>query len=175
MKIIGVHHVTVAVRDLEGARADFARLFGMEAGAVAAVPAFGVRVQDLAAGGDALQLAAPDSADTPVMRFIERKGEGFYNLALEVEDLDSAVDELARQGVRVSRPAEATPGLRSAFVAMAATHGLSIQLVERIRARAAPGPGDAGGPDEAPGREPAAAAAETPPLDLTPDEWSDVD
>ncbi len=176
MKIKRIHHVTVAVRDVAAARGTFERLFGAAAAdAVEQVPAFGIRALDLRIGDDTLQLVAPADADNPVMRFLERRGEGFYNLALEVEDLDGAVAELAALGVRVSEPVEAEPGVRSAFVTMAATHGLSIQLVEL--AGAAPERAEWAAPAApAPLDEPAVAPpAEPEPLDLTPDEWSDVD
>jgi methylmalonyl-CoA/ethylmalonyl-CoA epimerase len=178
MRIKRVHRITLAVRDVEAARATFERLFSAGAsGAATAVPAFGIRALDLQLGDDTLQLAAPLGADNPVMRFLERKGEGFYNVALEVEDLDAAVAELAALGVRVSDPAESEPGVRSAFVTMSATHGLSVQLVELARVEPAPEPvGEA--PVEAPEVEPEpapAAAPQRPTLDLTPDEWSDVD
>ena len=81
-------------------------------------------------------------------------------------------------GVRVSEPAESEPGLRSAFVTMTATHGLSVQLVELARVEPVP---EVAPPPEAPSSEPepvpaAAQPAERPaPIDLTPDEWSDVD
>ena len=182
VRIKRIHRLTLAVRDVNAARATFERLFGAApADGAVQVPAFGIRALDLRIGEDTLQLAAPADADNPVMRFLERKGEGFYNLALEVDDLDAAVAELAAQGVRVSEPVEAEPGVRSAFVTMTATHGLSIQLVELltpahaseipVAVRAEPDePADAP-PADAPAAEPPAS----PPLDLTPDEWSDVD
>ena len=184
MKVLRIHHVTAAVRDIEDARASFAALFGVGAGPVGAVDAFGVRAADIALGEDTLELVAPGDIDNPVMRFIERRGEGFYTLALEVDDLDAAVAELAGRGVRVSEPVEATPGVRTAFVAMAATHGLSIQLVETPRAAEPAPPADAqawAAPPSWPERPPSeppreeAPAPPRPPLDLTPDEWSDVD
>ena len=204
MKITRVHHLTIAVRDVDAARRTFEQFFGAEAlDGVAPVPAFGVRAVDLALGDSALELVAPAEPDNPVMRFLERKGEGFYTLALEVEDLDAAVAELASRDVRVSEPVEAQPGLRSAFVTMAATHGLSVQLVQVLRDEAAPGPEPEPEPAPKPSRpkqasarrsapaaeEPAAppeaemvpaapaepAGGAEPPLDLTPDEWSDVD
>ncbi|MBF6600268.1 MAG: VOC family protein [Dehalococcoidia bacterium] len=220
MKIRRIHHVTMAVQDLEAARAELAALFGAPAGPVDVVAPFVVRSTVVPLGEDTLQLVAPMDADNAVMRFIERRGEGFYTLALEVDDLDAAVAELRGRGVRVSDAVETRPDSRTAFVAMSATHGLSIQLVEpaappsppdgrtahddRWPARpafsrppgspatppliagrsaaadedagsreaaaaepAAPAPGDASPPDAAP--------ATRSPLDLTPDEWSDVD
>ncbi len=190
MKIIRIHHLTVAVRDLAAARATFAALIDVtDAGAASSVPAFGIRTAALPLGEDVLRLAAPESTDNPLMRFLERRGEGLYNVALEVDDLDAAVRELAAKGVRVSEPVLAEPGLRSAFVTMAATHGLSIQLVEvpareqeTATAPTAPepikpgrraAPKDAAAPpDTEPQSAPPPAAA---PLDLTPDEWSDFE
>ncbi|HKW02906.1 MAG TPA: VOC family protein [Vicinamibacterales bacterium] len=218
MKILGIHHVTMAVQDIEAARADIAALLDAAAGPIDAVAAFGVRSTAVALGDDTLELVAPMDADNPVMRYIERRGEGFYTLALEVDDLDAAVAELAARGVRVSPPVEASAGVRTSFVTMAATHGLSLQLLETRTAQsnnapaapnAAPGPeptaehafsrpraepppliagrsaANAGGApyaEEQPGaddedatRAAAEPVAARPVLDLTPDEWSDVD
>jgi catechol 2,3-dioxygenase-like lactoylglutathione lyase family enzyme len=189
MRIKRIHHVTMAVRDLEGARLTFEQLFDVQAGRTADVPAFGIRALDVAIGDDVLQLASPVDADNPVMRFLERKGEGFYNLALEIDDLDETVRELASQGVRVSEPIELEPGVRSAFVTMAATHGLSVQLVEVVQSvglsvdqpvSESAGQGETEPVarhtvEDEPLPEEAAPSPRQQLLDLTPDEWSDVD
>jgi catechol 2,3-dioxygenase-like lactoylglutathione lyase family enzyme len=185
MRVKRIHHLTLAVRDLDGARLTFQQLFDVSGGRAADVAVFGIRTQDIAIGDSTLQLAAPGDVDNPLLRFLERRGEGFYNLALEVEDLGEAIRELAEQGIRVSDPVEPEPGMRSAFVAMSATHGLSLQLVEIAS------PVDAAAfapPAKAPVAAPIAPTAVPPPatetadeaptqapLDLTPDEWSDTD
>ena len=184
MNVLGIRRVTIAVRDLDAARETFASLFGAMPAAVEAVSALGVRAAALALGEGEVRAVAPSGVDNAVMRYIERRGEGFYTLALEVDDVDAAVAELAAQGVRVSEPVETTPGERSAFVAMAATHGLSIELVEATQAPGDIAPqtaslsaDDAGTTTEAPAApdgQPAWPARPQPP-DLTPDEWSDVD
>ena len=183
MRIKRIHHLTIAVRDLDAARLTFEQLFGVQAARPADVPAFGVNTVDVPMGDAVLQLAAPGDTDNPVMRFLERRGEGFYNLAIEIEDLDATVRELASQGVRVSAPIELEPGVRSAFVTMAATHGLSVQLVEVTSPTSPPSaepisaavvePPAAPAMQEAPAVDDVAPAQA--PLDLTPDEWSDVD
>lgn len=198
MRIKRIHHLTIAVRDLEGARLTFEQLFGVQGERAVEVPAFSVRAIDVPMGNDVLQLTSPDDGDNPVMRFLERRGEGFYNLALEIEDLDDTVRELASQGVRVSEPIELEPGVRSAFVTMAATHGLSVQLVEVAQSLgrsvdqsggearqpvslsasqpvAEPPPPPAPPPIIAEAPPADGAPPQHPPLDLTPDEWSDVD
>ncbi|HEY8172782.1 MAG TPA: VOC family protein [Dehalococcoidia bacterium] len=167
MRIKGIHHVTVAVRDVEAARATFEALLDAAAGDAASVPLFGVRTRDLTIGAAMLQLASPLDAENPVTRFLERKGEGFYNLALEVDDLDAIVADLTERGIRISTPVEATPGLRSSFITMSATHGLSVQLVEVVDATRADDKPDVG--------EPLEVSQAEQPLDLTPDEWSDVE
>jgi methylmalonyl-CoA/ethylmalonyl-CoA epimerase len=182
MKLIRIHHLTLAVRDAEAARATFESLFGVAGFGIGAIPAFGVRTAGVPIGEDLLQLASPMSMDNPVMRFLERKGEGFYNVALEVDDLDGAIRELSAKGIRVSEPVEAEQGLRSTFVTMAATHGLSVQLVEVI-SRDSVEPSWPPEPEPLPEPPPPATIAPTlepastviEPLDLTPDEWSDVE
>jgi methylmalonyl-CoA epimerase len=176
MRIRRIHHLTVAVRDVERAREAFEALFAAKSQEPRDIEAFGVRTRDLAIGDGVLQLAAPRGAESPITRFIERKGEGFYNLALEVDDIDAAVSELAERGIKVSEPIEATPGVRSAFVTMAATHGLSVQLVEVLGGEERPAEEEEAASeatDDAPNAE--VATPENEPLDLTPDEWSDVD
>lgn len=184
MKILRIHHVTLAVRDLDRARETFASLFGADSAYGDVVEAFGVRTADVALGGDTLQLAAALDAESPLARFTERRGEGFYNIALEVDDLGAAVDELRARGVRVSEPIEATPGVRSSFVTMSATHGLSVQLMQTTQAAQAPQASPTAPNDEQPlpaadgasgAQADEAAAPSRPLLDLTPDEWSDTE
>ena len=139
MRVLGIRHLTIAVRDLTAARDAFTSLFGAEASALIDVEAFGARTQDLALGDDVLQLTTPRDPHGALQRFIERRGEGVYTVALEVDDLDAAVEELASKGVRVSEPVDALPNLRTAFVTMSVTHGVSIQLVQDTT-RAEPAP-----------------------------------
>ena len=140
MRIRRIHRITLAVHDAAGAARTFEELFDERAGTVELVREFGVRSVDMPLGETLLQLVSPSPTDpdNPVRSYLQRKGEGFYNVALEVDDLDGAIAELAGQGVRVSQPVEAEPGIRSAFVTMAATHGLSVQLVQVRRSEGEP-------------------------------------
>lgn len=180
MRIKRIHHLTLAVRDVEQARATFEALFETEAEPATSVPVFGVRTRNIAIGDDVLQIAAPLQPNAPLARFVERRGEGFYNLALEVDNLDEAVQQLTERGIKVSEPIEAWAGMRSCFVTMSATHGLSIQLVETADGAPAAPPNERTAHVEAasPADEPIAgqpAQSEQRVRDLTPDEWSDED
>ena len=98
MRIRRIHHLTVAVNDLDGARATFGRLFSALPADRADVPRYGIAAARVPIGDDVLELASPLSPGNPVARFLQRKGEGFYNLALEVDDIDAAVAEAAAAG-----------------------------------------------------------------------------
>jgi methylmalonyl-CoA epimerase len=188
MRVLRIRHITLAVRDLDLARSSLASLFGADAADVLKIEAFGARTQDLTLGESTLQLVSPTERDGALQRFLERRGEGVYTVALEVDDLEAAIAELAEHGIRVSAPVDAQPGLRTAFVAASATHGMSVQLVESTQR------GEQTPPTVHPALEPAdepplpeeqpdRPAPGEPPLprralDLTPDEWeewSDVD
>jgi methylmalonyl-CoA epimerase len=180
MRIRRVHHITVAVRDVAEAEQTFAALFGATArSGPEDVAAFDIRSCEMELGGAGMQLAAPASSESVLSRFLARRGEGIYSIALEVDDLDGAIRELRERGVRVSEPVEAPEGARSAFVAMSATHGVSVQLIE-VRGSERHWAAPQAEPEAAALAEPPAdqaATGESPraPIDLTPDEWSDTD
>ena len=154
MRVLRIHHVTVAVRDVEAASRTYESLFGIAAGELTMPHGLGVKAVDLILGDTTMQLVSSLEPDGPVVRFIQRRGEGVYSLALEVENLDDAIAELAQRGVRVSDPVELAPGERSAFVASSVAHGVSVQLLEVTAA---------------------AIEQATPLLDLTPDEWASAE
>ena len=85
---LGIHHVGIAVRDLRAAVERYAVLVGGEVDHEAVVPEQGVRAVALRVGaGPLLELLEPTAADTPVGRFIERRGEGMHHVAYEVRGI----------------------------------------------------------------------------------------
>jgi methylmalonyl-CoA/ethylmalonyl-CoA epimerase len=96
---LGIHHVGVAVRDLEDARERYARLFGARVEARELIPEQGVEALALLLGDDGrVELLAPLAEDSPVGRFIARRGEGMHHLAFGVADLPAALAELRAAG-----------------------------------------------------------------------------
>ena len=96
---LGIHHVGIAVRDLESARERYARLFGARVEARERVEEQGVEALALLMGeGGRVELLAPLAEDTPVGRFIARRGEGMHHLAFVVDDLPAALAELRGAG-----------------------------------------------------------------------------
>ena len=81
----GIHHLGVAVEDLDAAVETYERLFGAEARARATVGDQGVEAASLRVGGDAIELLAPLGEETPVGRFLAKRGPGMHHVAYEVE------------------------------------------------------------------------------------------
>jgi methylmalonyl-CoA/ethylmalonyl-CoA epimerase len=132
-------HVGLAVRDLDVAVARHADLLGARLLGVEAVPGHGVREARLVlpGGGCALQLLAATGEDTPVGRFLARRGEGVHHVAYAVDDLVAALDRLAsrEEPVRPVAPgiSAGSGGTSVAFLPPGAFGGVLVELVERKR------------------------------------------
>jgi methylmalonyl-CoA/ethylmalonyl-CoA epimerase len=99
-----VDRVAIAVRSLAAGRAFFERHFGATFGEVQDVAVDGYRYLPFTLGGFTLELLEPYREDTPIARFLARRGEGLYQLSLMVDDVDAAAGELRAAGLRVIGP-----------------------------------------------------------------------
>jgi methylmalonyl-CoA/ethylmalonyl-CoA epimerase len=96
---LGIHHVGIAVRDLEDARARYERLYGARVEARERVEEQGVEALALLLGeAGRIELLAPLGDDTPVGRFLARRGEGMHHLAFAVADLPAELARLRASG-----------------------------------------------------------------------------
>jgi methylmalonyl-CoA/ethylmalonyl-CoA epimerase len=127
----GIHHLGVAVEDLDEALATYERLFGAEVEHRATVDAQGVRAASLKIGGGRVELLEPLSDDTPVGRFLAKRGPGMHHVAYEVSDLDATLVELVGAGAALidERPREGLFGLEVAFVHPDSVHGVLSEVV----------------------------------------------
>jgi len=135
----GIEHVALAVRDLDEALDDLARVWGLQVGSRERVEDQGVEEATLDVGGAQLQLIAPTSEASTVARFLERRGEGLHHIAYGVSDLEASLSLLKARGARLvdERPRRGGGGRLVAFVHPEASHGLLVELVQRP---APPGP-----------------------------------
>jgi methylmalonyl-CoA/ethylmalonyl-CoA epimerase len=127
----GIHHVGVAVDDLDVAVATYERLFGAEVEHRATVEGQGVRAASLRVGSGRVELLEPLGEDTPVGRFLAKRGPGMHHVAYEVGDLDGALADLAGAGAELidERPRPGLFGLQVAFVHPDAVHGVLSEVV----------------------------------------------
>ena len=129
---INLHHTAIAVRDLDEALRSLAVLFGVEPLSRDIVAEQGVEEAMVPLGGSYLQLLAPLAGDSPVGRFLDRRGEGLHHVAIQVADLDAALAHLIEAGAELvdREPRVGGGGHRIAFVHPRALAGTLIELVE---------------------------------------------
>jgi methylmalonyl-CoA epimerase len=131
MQARGIHHVGLAVRDLDEAVETYGRLFGARLEHRDVLPEQGVEAVSLDVGGSRVELLAPTAEDTPVGRFLARRGPGMHHVAFEVGDVADALAGLADAGVQLidERPRKGLFGLEVAFVHPDAVHGVLTEVV----------------------------------------------
>jgi methylmalonyl-CoA epimerase len=131
MQARGIHHLGIAVRDLDEAIATYERLLGATVEGRQAMPEQGVIAVSLRVGDDRVELLAPDGEDTPVGRFLARRGPGMHHVAFAVDDVGEAVRELAAAGAQLvdAEPRPGLFGLEVAFVHPDALHGVLTEVV----------------------------------------------
>jgi methylmalonyl-CoA epimerase len=129
----GIHHVGVAVADLDEAVRTYERLFGGRLEHRARVEGQGVEAASMRVGESRVELLAALGDDTPVGKFIASRGPGMHHLAYEVDDVESALADLAEQGAELidAEPREGLFGLEVAFVHPDSVHGILSEVVAR--------------------------------------------
>ena len=128
---LGIHHLGVAVEDLDRAIETYAQLFGASVEHRAVVPDQGVEAAALRVGDSRVELLLALGPDTAVGRFVARRGPGMHHVAFSVSDLPAELARLRAEGVELIDP-EPRPGLfglQVAFVHPQATGGVLAELV----------------------------------------------
>lgn len=127
-----IDHVGIAVGDLEASLAFFREVLGLHVEPAEEVGSQRVRAHFLHMGPSSLELLEATAPDSPIARFVERRGPGLHHVALRVENIDAALVYLASRGVRlidtVARPG--AEGARVAFIHPSAAHGVLVELKE---------------------------------------------
>ena len=131
MRAKGIHHLGVAVEDLDEAVETYRKLFGAELEQRDVVESQGVEAAAVRVGESRVELLASLGAETPVGKFLSKRGPGVHHVAFEVSDLRQEMAELAEQGVHVidQEPHRGLFGLEVAFVHPESVHGVLAELV----------------------------------------------
>ena len=121
----------IAVDDLDGAVATYAALFGATVEHRARVEEQGVEAASLRVGASRIELLAPVGPDTPVGRFLAKRGPGLHHVAFEVADVGAELARLKAEGVELidEEPRRGLFGLQVAFVHPEATGGVLAEFV----------------------------------------------
>lgn len=127
----GVHHVAIAVADLDEAIETYSKTIGLELRERKIVESQKVEVAVLAAGGDRVELLRPTEESSPVRAFIDKRGEGLHHVAFVVSDIEGEMERM-REKLRFigEKPSIGAEGHPIIFIHPKSARGVLIELVE---------------------------------------------
>ena len=129
-----LEHIGIAVKNIEKANATFAQLLGREHYKVEDVESEGVRTSFFEIGGVKIELLEASREDSPIARFIQKKGEGVHHLAFQVKDLRQSIESYKAKGFEVvnEAPKKGADNKMICFLHPKSTVGVLIELCEEI-------------------------------------------
>jgi methylmalonyl-CoA/ethylmalonyl-CoA epimerase len=127
-----IYHLGYAVDDIEAASRFYKENFGAEPGEPEVVEDQGIIATMFRVGECSIELVQPTRPDSPVGKFLARRGEGFHHVAFQVDDLRRVLAELKENGVELidEEPRRGAGGTRMAFVHPKSAFGVLTELVE---------------------------------------------
>jgi len=130
-----IHHIAIAVRDLDAALACYRDGLGLEMTERREIPEEGVEIAFLPTGEGEIELLQPLDEESGVARFLEKRGEGLHHICLAVEDIEAAIERLQAAGARMlsQEPRVDVHGTRYIFVHPRSAHGVLLELYEVAR------------------------------------------
>jgi methylmalonyl-CoA epimerase len=130
--IKGIDHIGIAVNSIDEAKKFWVDTLGLKLSHIEEVPEQKVRVAILKAGETTIELLEPTSPDSPIQRFIEKRGEGLHHLTLETDKLAERLQELKAANVVLinEEPRIGAGGAKIAFLHPKSAHGVLVELCE---------------------------------------------
>ena len=130
-----IEHIGIAVKNLEVSNLIFEKLLGAPAYKFEDVESEGVSTSFFAVGPNKIELLAATNPDSPIAKFIEKKGEGIHHIAFDVEDIVSEIARLKKEGFIVlnETPKKGADNKLVAFLHPKSTNGVLIELCQEIK------------------------------------------
>jgi methylmalonyl-CoA/ethylmalonyl-CoA epimerase len=130
-----IEHIGIAVKNLEVSNLIFEKLLGAPAYKFEDVESEGVSTSFFSVGPNKIELLAATNPDSPIAKFIEKKGEGIHHIAFEVEDIVSEIERLKSEGFVVLNevPKKGADNKLVAFLHPKSTNGVLIELCQEIK------------------------------------------
>ena len=127
-----LEHIGIAVKNLEASNRLFSTLLGKSPYKMETVEAEGGRTSFFEVGGVKIELLEASSPDSPIARFIEKRGEGIHHLAFEVEDIAGQIKSYKEQGFALihDTPRDGADNKQIAFIHPRSTHGVLVELCQ---------------------------------------------
>jgi methylmalonyl-CoA/ethylmalonyl-CoA epimerase len=127
-----INHIGIATKKIDEALKFWAASLGLEHIHTETVADQKVRVAMLPIGESRIELLEPTSDDSPISKFLEKRGGGIHHIAVEVDDIRSSLKQLKENGVQLidENPRIGAEGCQVAFVHPSSTGGVLMELVE---------------------------------------------
>ena len=128
-----IDHIAIAVRDIDEASKFFADTLGLSVDGIEEVAEQKTKVAFIQIGEVRIELVQPTEPDSPVGKFIEKRGEGIHHIALGTDGITQDLAGLSDKGVRLidKEPKTGAHGAKIAFVHPKSSHGVLLELCER--------------------------------------------
>jgi methylmalonyl-CoA/ethylmalonyl-CoA epimerase len=133
MKILQIDHIGIAAGSIDQVAPFWTTLLGLPMTGKETVEEQKATTAFLPLGESEIEILESTAPDGAIMKFIESRGEGIHHIALRVENLEAALQELKEKGVRLidEKPRRGAGGAKIAFIHPKATHGVLLELSER--------------------------------------------
>ncbi|MBS1553738.1 MAG: methylmalonyl-CoA epimerase [Cytophagales bacterium] len=127
-----IEHIGIAVKNLDEANKLFAKLLGKPHYKIESVASEGVRTSFFEVGGIKIELLEATRADSPVAKFIEKRGEGIHHLAFAVQGIEKEMDQCAEKGFHLlaDAPKDGADNKRIVFLHPKYTNGVLVEMCE---------------------------------------------
>jgi methylmalonyl-CoA/ethylmalonyl-CoA epimerase len=128
-----IAHIGIAVKDLDAAAQLFEKLLGRSADRVENVPAHGVRAAMFTVSESSLELTQATNPESPISKFIEKRGEGVHHISFVVDDIEREIVRLKNDGFQFidERPRVGADGCYVVFLHPKSTNGVLIELSQK--------------------------------------------
>jgi methylmalonyl-CoA/ethylmalonyl-CoA epimerase len=133
--LLKIEHIGIAVKNIESSNQLFTRLFGKEPYKTESVESEGVSTSFFIMGESKIELLEATSPDSPIAKFIEKKGEGIHHIAFEVEDIYQEMERLREEGFTLlaEEPKKGADNKLIVFLHPKGTNGVLVELCQEIR------------------------------------------
>lgn len=134
IKMKKIEHIGIAVKNLEASNEIFAKLFGEPHYKVEEVESEGVNTSFFQIGANKIELLEATKEDSPIAKFIAKKGEGIHHIAFDVEDIESEIKRLKEEGFVVlnETPKQGADNKLVAFLHPKTTNGVLVELCQEM-------------------------------------------
>lgn len=130
--ITSLNHIGIAVRDLETSKELYKKIFGIETFHTETVAEQMVQIASFNVGDVLIELTAPTSPDSPISKFLDKRGEGIHHIAFRSDDVSTELSRLNKEGIQLinPEPREGAHEMMIAFLHPKSTGGVLMELCQ---------------------------------------------